>query len=715
MAVAVERAARQDLAPMLRARSIAVVGASQPDRFGGKLCRNLLGFGYSGALHFVNPRYERLFDRPCHASLRDLPERPDCALLAVPNARLLDTLREAASCGIPSAVIFANAWSDSGLPGPSLQDRLAEVARSSGMAVCGPNCMGFVSLAERIAVSGYDTNPATPAGHVALVSHSGSVWDALLQNRRGVAWSYIVSPGNEMVTTVADYMHFALGDPRTRAIGVFLETVRDPDGFLDALELAARRDVPVVVLKTGRTARGAELALAHSGALAGEDAAYEAVFERYGVRRARSIDELMDALELFATGMRPAGSRVSALLDSGGQRSLLVDLAAAEGIEFAPIGDATKARLDEVLEPGLDATNPLDAWGTGNGSDEIYAESLLALDADPATDLCLFAVDLYPIDDATAAYPKIAASVKDRLTKPLVWLSHASATTSDAQAGALRGMGIPVLLGTETGLRAVRHLVEYARFQRERAGRFRPERAEPEPRRVPRPSNLSELQGELAAAGEALDEHASKRLLRAWGLPVTREQLALCLDDALVAAGRLGYPVVLKTASGERHKSDRGGVRLDLADADELAAAYREIERSLGPRVLVQEQVPPGVELLLGVVSDPQFGPMLTIGTGGIFVEILADLRWLLLPASEADIEAALDALRGAPLLRGARGRAPVDRGAVVRAVQGLAALALDLGDRIAAIDVNPLVALPDRAVVVDALIVPGSGVRPAR
>ncbi|TFG96854.1 MAG: hypothetical protein E4H11_02770, partial [Myxococcales bacterium] len=432
------------------------------------------------------------------------------------------------------------------------------------------------------------------------------------------------------------------------------------------------------------------------------------IFERFGVRRVQSIDELMDTLELFSTGMRPASSGVSALLDSGGQRSLLVDLAECEGIEFAKIGAGTQARLREVLEPGLDPINPLDAWGTGNGSDDIYAESLLALDADPATGVCLFAVDLYPMDDPRAVYPKIAASVRERLTKPLVWLTHASATTSDAQAASLRRMGIPVLLGTETGLRALHHLLEYARFQREGAGRRAGARD------LPQPLELPELRRELDEAKEPLDEHASKRLLRAYGLATTREIVAENLDEALRAAEKIGYPVVLKTASGERHKSDRGGVRLGLSCAEDLAAAYRELEAALGCRVLVQEQIPSGVELMLGIVNDPNFGPMLTLGSGGIFVEIFADLRWLLLPTSAVAIGAALEELRGASLLRGARGRPAADRGAIVRAAQGLAALAEDLGDRIAAVDVNPLVALPDRAVVVDALIVPKARKRPA-
>jgi acyl-CoA synthetase (NDP forming) len=692
---------RQDLTPMLHARSLAIVGISQPGRFGGKLYRNLVGAGYAGRIFGVNPRYESLYDSPCYPSLRELPERPDCALLAVPNERLLAALEEVAACGIPAAVIFANAHSEAEAGEPSLQARLAEVARDSGMVVCGPNCMGFVSLARRLPVSGYDTNPDTPAGNVALVAHSGSVWEAFLQNQRGVAFNYVVSSGNEMVTTIADYMQFALEDPGTRVIGLFLETVRDPETFTAALAEAAERDIPVVALKTGSSERGAELAQAHSGALAGKDAAYDALFAHYGVRRATSIEEMMDTIELLASGMRPATPYVSALLDSGGQRALLVDLAESCGVEFAPILPETEARLAELLEPGLEPVNPLDAWGTGNGADDIYSESLLALDADPSTGLTLFAVDLPPIDDEENFYPGVVASVQDRLGKPLAWLAHASAATSAVQASRLRELGIPVLMGTETGLRAARHALEYSRFQRARAAGDAPARE------VPRPAELATLRGELAGADGPLDEHASKRLLAAYGLTPTREAAVESLADALHEAHAIGYPVALKTAGGDLHKTERGGVRLGLEGAEELSAAYRDFEVRLGPRVLVQEMVPPGVELLLGIVADPQFGPMLTLGSGGIFVEVLEDVRTLMLPTTPDAVREALASLRGAALLRGVRGRPAADEKAVVRAALGLAALAEDLGDAIAELDVNPLVALPDRAVVVDALIVP--------
>ena len=419
------------------------------------------------------------------------------------------------------------------------------------------------------------------------------------------------------------------------------------------------------------------------------------------MRRVTSIDEMMDTLELLSTGMRPKRRGIAAVLDSGGQRAHMVDLAEALGVEFAPIDEATEARLAAVLEPGLDPINPLDAWGTGNASDDIYFESVLALDTNPSTGLTLFAVDLPPIEDEEMYYPEIAKTVQGRLQNPLAFLVHASATASTLQMSRLREIGIPVLMGTETGLRAAHHAIEYAAFQRARAQPL------DEGREVRRPKQLDLLRRQLESATEALDEHASKEILRAYGLTTTRERAVATLADTLAAADEIGYPIALKTAAGDLHKTERGGVRLGLTNADELSAGYRDLEARLGPRVLVQEMVPDGCELLLGLVFDAQFGPMLTVGTGGIFVEVLKDFRMLPLPITSAAVADALASLRGAPLLHGVRGRPPADLKAIVQAALSLAALASDLGDCIREVDVNPLVALPDRAVVVDALVVP--------
>ena len=693
---------RQDLTPLLKARSVAIVGISQPRRFGGMLYENLKNFGYRGEIYGVNPRYESLYDQPCYASLRDLPKKPDCVLLAVPNQRLLAALQEAADCGTPAAVMFGSAYSEPAPGEPTLQQQIKELANAHNMTLCGPNGMGFVSLGHRMPITGYNTDPETPAGNVTLISHSGSVWDAFLQNRHGVAFNYIVSPGSELTTTMADYMQFAMSDPTTKVIGLFLETVRDPETFIAALSEAAERDIPVIALKTGRSERGAQLAKAHSGALAGEDGAYNALFAHYGVQRVTSIDEMIDALELFATGMRPSTKYISALLDSGGQRALLVDLAESEGVEFAPITEVTTARIADVLEPGLDPINPLDAWGTGNGAENIYIESLQALDADPSTGLTLFAVDLYPSDDHDSYYPNIVSPLIDKLHNPLAFLVHLSVTASEVQMSKLRELGIPVLMGTETGLRAAKHVVEYAEFQRAHAaGR------NTAPREIPQPENLSALREQLANASCAQSEYASKQLMRAYGIPATREILAETQHDTLRAAQEIGYPVAMKTAQGALHKTENDGVRLGIASPEDLRAAYADFAVRLGPRVLVQQMIPPGVELILGVVNDPQFGPMLTLGLGGIFVEVFEDVRMLMLPTTPDAVERVLLTLRGAALLQGVRGRPPVNRAAIVRAVMGLAALAEDLGDLISEIDINPLIALPDEAVIVDALIVP--------
>jgi acyl-CoA synthetase (NDP forming) len=684
---------------------VAIVGISDAERFGGKLYNNLASWNYGGPIYGINPRRDTLFGQPCYDALRDLPERPDCALIAVANARLLESLEEAAACDIPAAVIFASAHSDQ--PGPALQEQLAEVARAHGMVVCGPNCMGFVSSGSRLPVSGYDTNPNTPGGHATLITHSGSVWDAFLQNDRGVGFNYIVSSGNEMVTSMADYMQHALDDPATRVIGLFVETVRDPETFIAALAEAAERDIPVVALKTGRSERGAEFAQAHSGALAGEDAAYAALFERYGVCRARSIDELMDSLELFASGVRPSTGAVSAILDSGGQRALMVDLAESESLPFASLEASTLARLSEVLEPGLEPANPLDAWGTGNGADSIYAESLLALDADPGTGLTLFAVDLYPSDDDPPFYPAMVAPLLDELHNPLVWLVHLSAAASETQMRFLRELGVPVLMGTETGLRAVKHLLDYQAFRtRDSAGEYASSQ---------RPGAIAPIRERLRGAEHAWGERESKALLREYGLVTAPEELATSETAVLRAAEQIGYPVVLKTAAGHLHKSEQGGVRLDLGNAAELAAAYRDFATRLGPEVLVSRMVGGGVEVLLGIVNDPQFGPMLTLGMGGIFVEVMKDVRMLALPTSPGAVRAALEQLRGAALLRGARGRPAIDFDAVTRAAMGLATLAADLGNEIAEVDVNPLIASPEGAVVVDALVVPKTAVTRSR
>jgi acetate---CoA ligase (ADP-forming) len=695
----------RDLSPLLQARSVAIVGLSQPGSFGGQVYANLRAFGYPGAIYGVNPSYARLYDQPCYPTLRDLPERPDCAILAIGNQHLLPAFEMLVERAIPAAVIFSSAVLPAAPGEPTLEERLADLALAGGVRLCGPNGMGFANLPLRLAVSGYTIPAHMPHGNAALITHSGSVFAAFHRNNRRLGFNYLISGGNESVLTLADYLQFVLDDPETQVVACFLEAVRDPDRFTAALEQAAARDIPIVALKIGRSEHGQRLALAHSGRLAGQAEIYDALFRHYGVCSARSPDELFDTIELFSRiKRRRAPTRaIASVHDSGGERVLLADLATVEGLEFAPLAEETRERIAAQLELGLQAENPLDIWGSGKEYRRVYRECLLALDGDPDVGVLLFAVDLLRESWLNASYVDILRDLLESILKPFAVVANLTAGVDEAKADALRALGVPVLMGVETALRAVRHLVEYSAFQRcaarTAASMIREGRED-----FKRDSGWC---ARMAATERPLDEYDGLRLLAYYGIPVAASALVASHNDLVAAARQLGYPLAIKTASGIAHKSDAGGVLLGLADDEALAEAYARLATTHGPRVLAQRMAPPGVELVLGIVNDVQFGLFLTLGIGGVFVEVLRDTRLLKLPADLEAIEAALSSLRGAALLAGARGRPPVDLWAVAQAAHRLALLAYDLRDVVAAIDVNPLIAYADGVVAVDALVVP--------
>ena len=714
------------LTPLLEPRSLAVVGASaRPGSFGDTLVAQLLAGGYRGAVHLVNPRYREVAGRPCHPSLADLAEPVDLAVLAVPNAALEAQLTAAAAAGVPAAVIFASCLDDQPPPPgtPPLAERLAAIARDARMAVCGGNGMGFFNLDQHLRVCGYPEPPELEPGPVAVVSHSGSVFSALLHNRRGLRFNLVVSAGNELVTSAAAYLDHALDLPGTRVVALFLETVREPAAFRAALAKAAARAIPVVALKVGRAPAARAMVAAHSGALAGEEGAYQALFDAYGVAQVATLDELADTCELLA-GRRAVPGGLAAIHDSGGERAHLLDVAERVGVEFAAISEATRARLAAVLEPGLPPTNPLDAWGTGNDADQIFAACVAALLGDPATGALALNLDLTTEPTPETSYTGLAVDALASTAKPVAVLPNLASAVAPAEAATLRAAGVPVLEGTATGLAAFGHLFAYRDFLAR--GGVVDNLAHPRswPATLPhRGTRRGSAALEAArdrwwarlGEGRPLDELEALALLADWGIPVVAAEVATDLEGALAAAGRVGWPVVLKTAApGVAHKSDVGGVRLGLDGPERLAAAYADLAGRLGPRVLVAAMAGPGVELALGVVADRQFGPLVMVAAGGVLVEVLRDRRFALPPVDHGRALAMLDRLAVRPLLDGVRGGPPVDRDAVADAVVRLSTLAVDLGDRLAALDVNPLVAGPGGCLAVDALVVATSAAGPA-
>jgi acyl-CoA synthetase (NDP forming) len=684
---------------MLEARSVALVGASaRPGTFGRRMLEEVRKSPARPRVYAVNPRYTELDGARCFPSLADLPEAPELALLGVPDRALEQQLALAADVGCRGAVIFGNAHED--------RDRLAAIARAADMALCGAGCMGFVNVSYGLRAIGYTEPDPLPAGPVALVTHSGSVFSAMLRARRGIGYTLAVSSGQELVTAAPAYLEYALDLPETRVLGLVLEAIRDGAGLRGVLATAADRDIPVVLLSVGGSAGGREMVAAHSGALAGSDGGWEALARAHGVLRVSDLAEFTDTLELFAVGRRARadigrpGSGLATVHDSGLERAHVVDVAEEVSVPFAEISAATTERLTGLLDPGLVPANPLDVWGTGADTRGLFGGALLALADDPAVQVVALAVDLVHELDGDQSYPLAMLDVADRTGKPIAVLSNLASAIDAEVASQLRAAGVPVLEGTRSGLVALRHLLDHAR----RAAA--PGSMPPAPGVVVQPDRQDRGTA-LLTSGQATGAPLLE-LLAEYGISVAAARAAADVSAVLAAADAIAYPVVLKTDEPQiRHKTDVGGVRLGIDDPGQLAAAYADVAARLGPRVLVCQTVPVGVELALGIVADPELGPLVVVGAGGVLVELLADRRVALPPVSAEQAANLLADLRIRKLLDGARGMPPADVGSVIRAICGLSDLAIELGDQLEALDINPLICGADGAIAVDALAIP--------
>jgi acetate---CoA ligase (ADP-forming) len=699
---------RRDTArAMLQARTVAIVGASaRPGSFGERLVREVTRSPSAPTVHLVNPRYDAVLGRPCLDSLEDVPGPVDLVLLGVGDAAVEDYLGAAAVRGDRAAVVFGSAWSPPSPDEAPLGARLARTAREAGMALCGAGCMGFVNVARGLRAIGYLEREHLPPGPVAFVSHSGSAFSALLRSHRAIGFSIAVSSGQELVTTTADYLDYAIGLDETDVVALLLETVREPERLRPSLDRAAERDIPVVLLAVGGTPAGGNLVSAHSGALAGSDAAWEALVEAHGLLRVEDLDEMADLLELLVAGRRVrhstgavARTGIATVHDSGAERVLVADVAHRLGVPFAALGEATNERLAGLLDPGLAPGNPLDVWGRGADTRALFASCLTTLAEDPAVSVVALAVDLVTEYDGDESYPLAVLDAYAATSTPVVVLTNMASALDQHWAARLRESGVPVLEGTRSGLRALGRLLDLGHLHD--LGARRCPLAAVTIDVVRRDRWLGRLDAGPLSTVEAFT------LLRDYGLATVEVAAAASRVDALAAAGRLGWPVVLKTDEGVAHKWDVGGVRLALVDEDAVAAAYDDLAARLGPRVLVSAAAARGTELVLGITTDPMLGPLVVLGAGGVLVEVLQDRVVALPPIEVARAEALVDRLAARPLLDGARGAAPADLPAVWSAVCALGQLAVELGDRLAALDVNPVIAGPHGAVAVDVLVVP--------
>jgi acyl-CoA synthetase (NDP forming) len=693
------------LDPLLRPQSIAVLGASEREgTVGRNTLENLLKGGYEGGLYAVNPGRKSVLGVPCYPTLATLPEPVEHVIFAVADTRMDAALDDVIAHGARAATMMSSLVID-GDSDPPLRERLLAKIRRSGLVVCGANGMGFYNFADGIWGCGFATRMHPRGGNVAYISHSGSGMCGIVDSEERIDFNLVVSTGQELAVTMDEYLDYALEMPGTRAVGLFMETARNPAGLVRAFGRARERGIPVVALKVGRTELSAKLTVSHSGAIAGEDAVYDAIFDRYGVHRARDMDELATSLIMFAQPHRPGDGGLVSIHDSGGERQLLIDLAGDHGVPLTQLSPASTRHLESLLDPGLPAVNPLDAWSRGGPDADVAMQNCLAvLMSDPQAGLGAVVHDRIAGGGIYAPYIDYLRVGHRASGKPAFLVANRQGTGVDPVVVEATREGFPVLDGLESFLRGVRHLLDHRDY---------PARDRSDVPVIPEAA-LARMRARLADR-RRFDENDALTLLGDAGLPANAGTIVEGEAPAIAAAEAMGYPVVLKTAKrGLDHKSDRQGIHLSLADKTAVSTAYRDLAKRIDTRVLVAPMVETrGVEVLLGMVHDAQFGPVVLIGAGGVHVEALADAVYAVPPFGPAEAARLLQKLRVARLLGSRRHRRPLAVDEFCRVAARFSALVAALGDQLSEIDLNPVIVHADGCAIVDALLVPRAAEAP--
>jgi acyl-CoA synthetase (NDP forming) len=683
---------------LFRPRSIAIVGASSnPAKIGGVPLALLQRMGYAGAIHPVNPGAAELQGLRCHARIADIGVPLDVAIIALPAAQAEAALTQAADAGVAGAVLFGSGYAEVGEAGRAAQQRLADIARARGIRLLGPNCLGFMSPRDRVyaTFSPAPLGGVAPAGGIGLVSQSGAfgIYAYVMLRERGLGLSQWVSTGNECDLQVADIVAWLAHDAHTQVILAYLEGCRDGPRLRAALELARAAGKPVVVTKVGRTAAGAQAAASHTASLAGDDAVFDALLQQCGAMRTHTLEDFFNAGYVLSRAPRPVRPGVGIMTISGGVGALMADDATDYGLPLPELPADAQARILARV-PFAAPRNPVDITG------QVVSEpALMAFAARQMIDSGCYG-SLLGFFAGAGTSPTVGPHVIEwarqlRAEHPQLPLALCALFPPESQRE-LEAMGALVFTDPSAAVRALALLARSAMPVPPPAAYD----ASP-PRRLP-PGTLNELD--------------SLALLLQAGLPVVDAQAAADADAAVVAARRIGYPVVLKLLSADvPHKSDVGGVRLQLRDEAELRAAHAGIladAARLAPGahidgVLVAPMLAePGVECILGVQRDPVWGPVVMVGLGGVWVEALRDVAFRIAPFGRDDALAMIDSLRSRRLLDAHRGRAALDAGALADALVALSRLAVAAGNTLDSIDINPFVLRPHGAVALDAVVI---------
>lgn len=709
-------------------RSIAVVGASDTSGWARYVFAAAAATRFSGPLVPVHPAHETVFGRPAVPSLRDLAAPVDLAFIMAPAQAVECVLDDAAAAGVRGAIVLASGYAESGQEGRALEQRLSDRAAAHGITLLGPNCLGFLNAHACAGPFALTVPLPLLPGPVGIALQSGALASVVLAFARShaIGVSTLVTLGNEAMITAADVIEYLVEDESTRVICLFLEEISDPVRFAAAARQADLAGKPIVAIKVGSSPAGQQAALAHTGAVAGDDAVVDTALRRWNVIRVRGIEEMLCTAALLGYARRPRGRRMGVLTSSGGACDIIADRASAEGIEIPPFDPATVTAIAPYVPPFARVANPLDVTGYFLANRRTSALTAIdhALDAavsDPGLDFVLFAGPALP--DTRPPEHRLADLIDERIgwlgervaaaPIPVICVNSTCVDVTEYGRSLLTHRGLHPLAGLDLGLRAIGNALRW----HEGRGRARATAARPAATATTAAATAATIRDLVRTAPGAgpWPETKARELLAALGLPMVPAELVTSADAAVEAASRLGFPVALKICSAQiPHKSQAGGVALGLATADQVRTGYQAVRAAAEPvagasidGVLVAPMRTGGIELLAGVTVDPAFGPVLAVGLGGIWVEVLADVSLRLLPVDVAEVARMLGELRGAPLLRG------TDLDALARVITeiGDAAVLLDgqlraSGSALHSLEVNPLRVGADQIEALDILIV---------
>lgn len=665
----------------LRPQTVAIVGASETGGAGWPkgIYENFAHEGFPARVYLVNPRRAELWGQKVYPDFASLPEKIDLAIVIIPAEAIVDVLAEAAEAGLANALIFASRFGEGGDDiGAARADALRDICDRTGLRISGPNCMGAISLPERLLFYPTPRVRGLPVGKVGVVFQSGGTFQFWLEQgaARGLGYSYAVSSGNELDLDMADYINFLVDDDHTQVIACMAEGVRRADALMAAAERAFDAGKPVLMLKVGRTAGGQAAAQSHTGALATDDHIFTAMCRKYGIVLVDTLDELIEATLAFSTGRLPAGNRMALVGYSGGAKGLFIDIAEQTGIDMPDFTQATQARLAEMIDSGVSPSNPLDTGAGLARKFDVFAEACKVVIADENIDMISVQGQL-PLVEGGAGDPKFFRDIRDSTDKPVVAHNRMSQNINDAGRAFQAAAGIPFLQRLPEVGRTLVALGDYAERRRRGIPAF----------------------PEVHAAPTVPADQSVEETLASYGIKGPASGFAKTAAEAGTAAAETGFPVALKIVSPQAvHKTEVGGVALDIASEDGAVAAAAEMEarlRAVEPDAEIDgfmvQQMVDGLEVIAGVRDDPQFGPVLALGFGGVLVEAIGDVSFRLLPVTAADVADMLGDLRAKALLGPFRGAPARDVDALIDCAVALSSAYLDLRGEVSDIEINPL------------------------